>query len=542
MIFSYFTKNKKLIVLFIFFIFIVLYSLRKNGITENFVECARNPACFDKDFDCKSCCDTGRSAAGYDCWDSVYNKDKCCMNSDNSCAKNDQCFGGEFSCESCCNTGLSDLGTPCWNDVYTQAKCCNNPSIKSTPSPTDTCAKDPACFDKNFDCKSCCDTGRSAAGYDCWDSVYNKDKCCMNTSLQSTPPSPTIFQPPSTIFQPPPPIYSAPTITNPTSYATTNIGSFVPPSSTGKCNGPSYTTTYGDTAAETKKILIIGNNNSDEEHNSVRDFLWPWTTCNKVKSAEKIKYNASTQEMHKPPYIQCKMWMHYFPQNYKITNFSKAHMFTYDEGNQWETHNRNSIYHNLVEKKIETVEKKQQSTGDWEENLVCSKSIYLGNELEYDYAIIVLGSDLEMVRSMQNNDFQNNLFKIIDLLKGRDTVKRLPFTVKKIIYVEPVFCAKNTFKEWSTGITKPGLHWANYYLNLMNTIRAALNQKYNDVVIVQTSDIYNAECPEFNSRNKDLQVTKALDYKSAYGYFESSAKLNNQGHKKLYELIKAVIR
>jgi hypothetical protein len=40
--------------------------------------------------------------------------------------------------------------------------------------------KDPSCFDAMFTAKSCCATGKTAGGVQCWSKDYTPQRCCIN--------------------------------------------------------------------------------------------------------------------------------------------------------------------------------------------------------------------------------------------------------------------------------------------------------------------------------------------------------------------------
>lgn len=45
------------------------------------------------------------------------------------CVKDPQCFDAEYTCESCCQTGRSaTLGLACWNSQFNAAACCRSPA------------------------------------------------------------------------------------------------------------------------------------------------------------------------------------------------------------------------------------------------------------------------------------------------------------------------------------------------------------------------------------------------------------------------------
>ena len=54
------------------------------------------------------------------------------------------------------------------------------------------CAKDPTCFDNDYDCKSCCKNGIAKNGENCWKNGYTIDRCC-HTSDSSPPPNSNIY-------------------------------------------------------------------------------------------------------------------------------------------------------------------------------------------------------------------------------------------------------------------------------------------------------------------------------------------------------------
>ena len=64
-----------------------------------------------------------------------------------------------------------------------------------------SCAKDPKCFDANYECTSCCTTDVAKDGTSCWDSVYTKTRCCKNQEA-SLPGSTAATQGPTTASSP----------------------------------------------------------------------------------------------------------------------------------------------------------------------------------------------------------------------------------------------------------------------------------------------------------------------------------------------------
>merc|ERR1711871_1482679 len=60
----------------------------------------------------------------------------------------------------------------------------------STPPPplmASSCAKDPSCFDANYECNQCCSTGIAKNGANCWDAVYTIARCCAGgSSIETT--------------------------------------------------------------------------------------------------------------------------------------------------------------------------------------------------------------------------------------------------------------------------------------------------------------------------------------------------------------------
>ena len=42
-----------------------------------------------------------------------------------------------------------------------------------------SCAKDPKCFDANYECTGCCSTGLAKNGANCWDEKYTTKRCCV---------------------------------------------------------------------------------------------------------------------------------------------------------------------------------------------------------------------------------------------------------------------------------------------------------------------------------------------------------------------------
>ena len=115
-------------------------------------------------------------------------------------SKDDTCFDANYTCSSCCATEKAVNGALCWDGVFTKARCCENteatqqvntppaaPPTYTPPAGTPICAKDPSCFDPNYECEGCCSTGLAKNGAPCWDAVYTTKRCCASSGA-NTPP------------------------------------------------------------------------------------------------------------------------------------------------------------------------------------------------------------------------------------------------------------------------------------------------------------------------------------------------------------------
>lgn len=195
--------------------------------------CARDPTCFDEKYNCNSCCATGLSSSGFTCWGGGYSSTRCCKNAapaapptgtfaptafpivpppvvfrnpePDVCAKDPTCFDQNYVCKRCCASGLSEQGTTCWDAQFTKERCCQDfqravalgtaEPLPTTPTPTTfplhplTCARDQLCFDKNYQCDSCCRTGRALNGMACWVADYNPQRCCVAPVKFTSPPT-----------------------------------------------------------------------------------------------------------------------------------------------------------------------------------------------------------------------------------------------------------------------------------------------------------------------------------------------------------------
>ena len=131
-------------------------------------------------------------------------------------SKDDTCFDANYTCSSCCATEKAVNGALCWDGVFTKARCCENteatqqvntppaaPPTYTPPAGTPICAKDPSCFDANYECTGCCSTGLAKNGVSCWDSVYTIEKCChsMGTPAVVAPTTPAVVAPTGDVDQ-----------------------------------------------------------------------------------------------------------------------------------------------------------------------------------------------------------------------------------------------------------------------------------------------------------------------------------------------------
>ena len=109
-------------------------------------------------------------------------------------AKDPACFDENYECVGCCTTGTAKNSALCWDQKFTLPRCC-----LSTQAPSDTqpatlpptpvikpsiglcvaAAKDASCFNANYNCIDCCTTGKAKDGAPCWGtSEYTHNRCC----------------------------------------------------------------------------------------------------------------------------------------------------------------------------------------------------------------------------------------------------------------------------------------------------------------------------------------------------------------------------
>lgn len=178
----------------------------------------KSEQCFDWQYTCNSCCNTGLSVDGKSCWNGEYRAEDCCKNSAPTvaaaveflegysttpgyCIKDTTCFDALYTCNDCCTTGKTAEGAECWDFYYTPDRCCasGNPNSDGTypvvrfSSSEEMCARDMSCFDSDYVCVPCCTTGVSTSGKACWDHDYTQERCCNPNAVLPGPPSAVQF-------------------------------------------------------------------------------------------------------------------------------------------------------------------------------------------------------------------------------------------------------------------------------------------------------------------------------------------------------------
>lgn len=193
----------------------------------------KDSLCFDSLYPCESCCTTDKGKNGVSCWDELYTKFKCCkgVSAPQTATPTTasptaspvefssfftkppsptlamlNCFDYFYPKDQCCTVGRGILGDTCWNGQFSAPKCCDTTSVVNivkTPSPTFYIPdvtfsptfgcpyeRDRACFNANYPCKQCCETGISKVGADysgsCWDALYSYERCCLGGKLQQS--------------------------------------------------------------------------------------------------------------------------------------------------------------------------------------------------------------------------------------------------------------------------------------------------------------------------------------------------------------------
>jgi hypothetical protein len=187
----------------------------------------KDATCFDSMYPCEACCTTNQGMNGQGCWDAVYTRFRCCKGVAATPSPSDPttaapvaiqslgslpptmsitqqlCWDYFYPQDTCCTTGKGILGDTCWSQKFTAQKCCPPTSVLTatssptlytaqlTAAPTFGCPyeKDASCFNENYPCKQCCETGISKIGAayagTCWDAIYSYDRCCLGGKLAS---------------------------------------------------------------------------------------------------------------------------------------------------------------------------------------------------------------------------------------------------------------------------------------------------------------------------------------------------------------------
>jgi hypothetical protein len=180
---------------------------------------ARDLSCFDWRYPCSDCCTTGVNPEGKDCWTafSGFDQFQCCSQYEppaaplqfaetppaprpDSCMRDPTCFDRQYDCQSCCASGFGLGGHACWNEEYTATRCCSTATQQAEffgaqqqqqqnpDMPSFECAREPACFDATYPCELCCSTGFNHFNAWCFDTKgpYTAEKCCRTPSQESS--------------------------------------------------------------------------------------------------------------------------------------------------------------------------------------------------------------------------------------------------------------------------------------------------------------------------------------------------------------------